>query len=64
MGYEALHGELYIWFEVLNTMCISTCHVEFVLKLYIFYYRGVDFSDFSGEFSVLKTTVLHIIKMF
>ena len=45
-----------------NTISVSTCQVEFVLwrTVLFFYYREVDLSDCSGDFSALKRTVLLI----
>ena len=45
-----------------NTMCVSTCRVDFVLKrtalaLYLLLNLGVDFQN-PGDYSVVKRTVL------
>ena len=63
--FEVLHGEvsLYIWFAVTPSVYQvylpgRVCSLEKCLAI-IFYYRGVDLSNCSGDFSVLKSTVLH-----
>ena len=36
LGIEALHGEASIYLVCSNTMCVSTCQVEFVLLRTVF----------------------------
>ena len=58
IGFEALHGVV-IYLVCSNTMCVSTCQVEFLreLSFFILLLRNIGC---SGDFSVLKRTVLLI----
>ena len=51
---------MYIWFAVTPCVYIFTCQESLFLEncLSLFYYRGVDYRMFDGDFTVLKRTVL------
>ena len=67
IGFEAFHGEVSIYFVCGNTMCVSTCQVEFVLRELSFFLLlpwsrcSVDFwmkKEMNGKLECLRVCSL------